>query len=90
MYCAIDFGTSNSAIAIPDPGVPGRMQLVELEPGYRTMPTAVFYPADAGGGIGLLAKSGSITLACGAGTYGVSVAESGGVTLGTTCGAGPP
>ena len=49
MYCAIDFGTSNSAIAIPDPGVPGRMRLVELEPGYRTMPTAVFYPAEGGG-----------------------------------------
>ena len=47
MYCAIDFGTSNSAIAIPD-GLPvdraaGAMRLVELEPGQRTMPTAVFY-----------------------------------------------
>ena len=41
MYCAIDFGTSNSAIAIPTPAGPTR--LVELEPGYRTMPTAVFY-----------------------------------------------
>jgi hypothetical chaperone protein len=40
MYCAIDFGTSNSAIAIP---VDGHMQLVELEPGHPTMPTAVFY-----------------------------------------------
>ncbi len=40
-YCAIDFGTSNSAIAIADAS--GAMQLVELEPGYRTMPTAVFY-----------------------------------------------
>jgi len=39
-FCAIDFGTSNSAIAIPGDG---GMQLVELEPGYRTMPTAVFY-----------------------------------------------
>lgn len=39
-FCAIDFGTSNSAIAIPQ----GKgMQLVELETGYRTMPTAVFY-----------------------------------------------
>jgi len=43
MYCAIDFGTSNSAIAIPDAG---GMRLVELEPGHRTMPTAVFYFAE--------------------------------------------
>ena len=50
MYCAIDFGTSNSAIAIPDPRAPDRMQLVELEPGYRTMPTAVFYPSERGAG----------------------------------------
>ncbi len=40
MYCAIDFGTSNSAIAIP---AEGQMRLVELELGQRTMPTAVFY-----------------------------------------------
>ena len=39
-YCAIDFGTSNSAIAVPSPA--GSMQLVELEPGQTTMPTAVF------------------------------------------------
>ena len=45
MYCAIDFGTSNSAIAIPDTA--GAMQLVELEVGHTTMPTAVFYFADA-------------------------------------------
>jgi hypothetical chaperone protein len=41
MYCAIDFGTSNSAIAVPDAA--GGMRLVELEPGHTTMPTAVFY-----------------------------------------------
>src|SRR5258706_6900277 len=41
MYCAIDFGTSNSAIAIP--AATGGMRLVELEQGQRTMPTAVFY-----------------------------------------------
>ena len=41
MYCAIDFGTSNSAIAVPDGARP--MRLVELEPGHTTMPTAVFY-----------------------------------------------
>ncbi len=44
MYCAIDFGTSNSAIAVPDSA--GAMRLVELEPGQRTMPTAVFYFVD--------------------------------------------
>jgi len=48
-YCAIDFGTSNSAIAIAAPGVArAAMRLVELEPGQRTMPTAVFYAADGG------------------------------------------
>jgi hypothetical chaperone protein len=41
MFCAIDFGTSNSAIAIP--AAAGAMRLVELEPGNTTMPTAVFY-----------------------------------------------
>lgn len=46
-YCAIDFGTSNSAIAIPDPDA-AAMRLVELEPGHRTMPTAVFYLAEDG------------------------------------------
>ena len=52
MFCAIDFGTSNSAIAIPDPSVdpsadPSHgMRLVELEPGHATMPTAVFYFVD--------------------------------------------
>ena len=40
-FCAIDFGTSNSAVAVPDAG--GSMHLIELEPGQRTMPTAVFY-----------------------------------------------
>ncbi len=41
MFCAIDFGTSNSAIAIPQGDA--AMRLVELEPGHTTMPTAVFY-----------------------------------------------
>ncbi len=40
-FCAIDFGTSNSAVAVPD--ATGGMHLIELEPGQRTMPTAVFY-----------------------------------------------
>jgi len=52
-YCAIDFGTSNSAIAIAAPfpasgSAAAAMRLVELEPGQRTMPTAVFYAADGG------------------------------------------
>ncbi|ABM95159.1 MULTISPECIES: Hsp70 family protein [Methylibium] len=43
-YCAIDFGTSNSAIAIPADH--GSSRLVELEAGESTMPTAVFYFAE--------------------------------------------
>lgn len=43
-FCAIDFGTSNSAVAIPTPT--GEMRLVELEAGRVTMPTAVFYFAE--------------------------------------------
>jgi hypothetical chaperone protein len=43
-HCAIDFGTSNSAIALPGPE--GGVRLVELEPGYPTMPSAVFYYAE--------------------------------------------
>ena len=43
-FCAFDFGTSNSAIAVPGEG---GMRLVELEPGHPTMPTAVFYNADS-------------------------------------------
>lgn len=43
-FCAIDFGTSNSAVALPGPA--GQVRLVELEPGFATMPTAVFYRAD--------------------------------------------
>jgi len=42
--CAIDFGTSNSAIALPAGG--GGVTLVELEPGQRTMPTAIFYAVE--------------------------------------------
>ena len=44
--CAIDFGTSNSAIALPSAD---GVQLVELEPGQRTMPTAVFYAVEGVG-----------------------------------------
>ena len=42
-FCAIDFGTSNSAIALPsDSGV----RLVALEGEQQTMPTAVFYAVE--------------------------------------------
>jgi hypothetical chaperone protein len=41
---AIDFGTSNSAVALPNAA--GGVDLVPLEPGQPTMPTAVFYRAD--------------------------------------------
>src|SRR5574343_52092 len=40
-FCAIDFGTSNSAIALP--AADGRVRLVAVEGGQPTMPTAVFY-----------------------------------------------
>lgn len=43
-YCAIDFGTSNSGIAIPSST---GMRLVPLEGDNVTMPTAVFYCTDA-------------------------------------------
>ncbi len=42
-FCAIDFGTSNSAIALPNGA---GVQLVELEGGQQTMPTAVFYAVE--------------------------------------------
>jgi hypothetical chaperone protein len=43
-FVAVDFGTSNSAVALPEPG--GGVHLVALERGEPTMPTAVFYRAD--------------------------------------------
>jgi hypothetical chaperone protein len=47
-YCAIDFGTSNSAIAIARAPADGDgMRLVPLEGSHVTMPTAVFYCTDA-------------------------------------------
>ncbi|MGL6112207.1 MAG: Hsp70 family protein, partial [Rubrivivax sp.] len=42
-FCAIDFGTSNSAIAL---ALGGGVRLVELESGQCTMPTAVFYAVE--------------------------------------------
>lgn len=50
-HCGIDFGTSNSAIAISWPdkaaGSPTAMRLVPLEGAQTSMPTAVFYCTDA-------------------------------------------
>jgi hypothetical chaperone protein len=43
-FAAIDFGTSNSAIALP--ASEGGVRLVEVEAGFPTMPTAVFYRSD--------------------------------------------
>ncbi len=43
-HCAIDFGTSNSAVALPDAS--GGIALVRLEGDHRTMPTAVFYAVE--------------------------------------------
>jgi hypothetical chaperone protein len=42
-YCAIDFGTSNSAVAIPE-GTGSR--LAPVEGAYSTLPTAVFFNTD--------------------------------------------
>ena len=44
-FAAIDFGTSNSAVAVPA-GDAGGTRLVALEAGQPTMPTAVFYRSD--------------------------------------------
>ena len=45
--CAIDFGTSNSAIALPQADAQGGgVRLVALEGTQRTMPTAVFYAVE--------------------------------------------
>ena len=40
----VDFGTSNSAMGF---AVDGRAQLIEVEPGAQTLPTAVFFDFDA-------------------------------------------
>ncbi|MGH8781850.1 Hsp70 family protein [Paraburkholderia sp.] len=42
-YCAIDFGTSNSAVALPDAGV---LRLAPVERDFTTLPTAVFFNTD--------------------------------------------
>jgi hypothetical chaperone protein len=60
-FCAIDFGTSNSALALPlgagnanpsadaAPGSAAGMKLAELEPGFNSIPTAVFYGVEEPG-----------------------------------------
>ncbi|MBP0594675.1 Hsp70 family protein [Paraburkholderia sp. LEh10] len=48
-YCAIDFGTSNSAVAVPVGGPPGEqasLKLAPVEGDYTTLPTAVFFNTD--------------------------------------------
>ena len=53
-FCAIDFGTSNSALALPDHTAAGHLRLAILEEGagqsspalFSTLPTAVFYNAE--------------------------------------------
>lgn len=46
-FMAIDFGTSNSGVALPrSGGGTSPVRLVQLEPGQPTIPTAVFYRAD--------------------------------------------
>ena len=47
-YCAIDFGTSNSAVAIGDAGSAEDARLVPLEDAQPTMPSAVFYDSEDG------------------------------------------
>jgi hypothetical chaperone protein len=42
-YCAIDFGTSNSAAAVPDGAA---LRLAPVEGAYTTLPTAVFFNTD--------------------------------------------
>lgn len=43
-YCAIDFGTSNSAVAVPDGS--GVLKLAPVEGAYTTLPTSVFFNTD--------------------------------------------
>jgi hypothetical chaperone protein len=44
-HCAIDFGTSNSAVALPGAGA-HEVNLVPLEDTFTGMPTAVFYAVE--------------------------------------------
>lgn len=47
-FCAIDFGTSNSAVALPDTASDGAMRLAPVEGEHVTLPTAVFFNTDEG------------------------------------------
>src|ERR1700759_264709 len=42
-YCAIDFGTSNSAVAVPNGAA---LRLAPVEGAYTTLPTSVFFNTD--------------------------------------------
>ena len=44
-FCAIDFGTSNSAVALPQLSA---VRLAEVEGSLQTLPTAVFFNVDEG------------------------------------------
>ncbi len=46
-WCAIDFGTSNSGVAVPLKGAGAGASLLAVEDGQPTMPTAVFWFTDA-------------------------------------------
>ena len=46
--CAIDFGTSNSALALLQPGTRAGFTLIELEDGATSIPTAVFFDGEDG------------------------------------------
>ncbi|MFC5431845.1 Hsp70 family protein [Paraburkholderia denitrificans] len=45
-FCAIDFGTSNSAVALPVAPAGGAMRLAPVEGEHTTLPTTVFFNAD--------------------------------------------
>ncbi|MBL8318903.1 MAG: Hsp70 family protein [Burkholderiaceae bacterium] len=45
-HCAIDFGTSNSAVALPRRDGGAGVELVALEGAFTGMPTAVFYAVE--------------------------------------------
>lgn len=54
---AIDFGTSNSAVAVLENGAPRRLR---LEAGADTLPTSVFFPSEGGMLIGTEANAALI------------------------------
>ena len=44
---AVDFGTSNSAVAYVEPGT-AQLRRVAVDAGAETLPTAIFFPTDGG------------------------------------------